>query len=84
MTLRKRMFHTKESQAKVAERFAVHPKRQHMACSDRKYDPGKKPFRKKVTPSDKPVKQKATQKKSDTDQPTTPEVEITEICGDDE
>ena len=60
MVLRKRMFHMRESQAKVAERFAVHPKKLHMACSGRKYDAGKKPSKKKQ-PLTKPTpKQKST------------------------
>ena len=60
MTLRKRMFNMKESQAKVAERFAVHPKKLHMACSGRKYDAGKKPSKNKQPMDKQTPKQKST------------------------
>ena len=58
MLLKKRMFNTKVSQAKVAELFAVHPKKLHMLCSGHKYNPGNKPSKKKATDSTTMTKQK--------------------------
>ena len=80
LLLHKRMFNTKVSQATMAHESRVENEKLHMAICGIKYDPGKKASRKKTTP----VKQKATEKKPTADQPTTPEAEITKICGDDD
>ena len=40
--LRKKMFHSKISQATLSKEFAVAEKKLHLAISGRKYDPGKK------------------------------------------
>ena len=55
---RKHMLNTKVSQAKVAELFAVHPKKLHRSCSGCKYNPGKKPSKNKVTDNTTMTKQK--------------------------
>ena len=73
------MFNTKVSQATITHEFGVENKKLHMAICGKKYDLGKKASHKKTVP----VKQRAMEKKPTADQPTTPEVEITKICGDD-
>ena len=55
------------SQAKVADNFAVHPKKLHLMVSGRKYDPGKKPTKCKISETPKTTPKKA--KKNLQDQP---------------
>ena len=47
--IRKKLFNTKYPQLLVAKDFAVAEKKLHLAVSGRKYDPGKKPPKKRRT-----------------------------------
>ena len=67
MLLHKRFFNTKMSQAKVADNFIVHPKKLHLTVSRRKYDPGKKLTKCKISETPKTTPKKA--KKNPQDQP---------------
>ena len=59
------MFDTKTVQLTVAKEFAVAEKKLHLAMSGHKYDPGKKPTKRKATAN----KQKATDTTTPKDQP---------------
>ena len=47
------------SRAKVADNFAVHPKKLHLVVSGRKYDPGRKPTKCKISETPKTTPKKA-------------------------
>ena len=68
--LRKKMFHSKISQATFTKEFMVAEKKLHLAISGRKYDPGKKFPKKKPHDKPKPKKKKAAKM----DEPKTDEV----------
>ena len=68
--LRKKMFHSKISQAALMKEFAVAEKKLHLAISGRKFCPGKKFPKQKPCDKPKPKKKKAAK----TDEPKTDEV----------
>ena len=68
--LRKKMFHSKISQATLTKEFVVAKKKLHLAISGRKYDPGKEFPKQK--PHDKPDLRK--KKAAKMDEPKTDEV----------
>ena len=51
--IRKKLFNSKVTQLCVAKDFAVAEKKLHLAISGRKYDPGKKALKRKLTSDDK-------------------------------
>ena len=76
MLLYKRFFNTKMSQANVDDIFMVHPKKLHLTVSRRKYNPGKKPTKCKISEAPKTTPKKA--KKNPQDQPQDQQKGITE------
>ena len=51
--IRKKLFNSKVTQLRVAKNFAVAEKKLHLAISGRKYDPGKKASKRKLTSDEK-------------------------------
>ena len=51
--IRKKLFNSKVTQLRVAKDFAVAEKKLHLTISRRKYDPGKKALKRKLTSDDK-------------------------------
>ena len=70
--IHKRMFDTKISQAELSQDFAIAEKKLHMAVSGHKYDPGKKPSKRKGEPKD-PKEQTEQKKPKMAQQATTTE-----------
>ena len=68
--LRKKMFHSKISQATLLKEFMVAKKKLHLAISGRKYDPGKKFPKQKPCDKPEPKKKKAAK----ADEPKTDQV----------
>ena len=60
--IRKKLFNSKVTQLRVAKDFAVAEKKLHLAISGRKYDPGKKPSKRKSTSDDTADPQPCTSK----------------------
>ena len=58
--IRKKLFNTKYPQLLVARDFAVAEKKLHLTVSGRKYDPGKKAFKKRRTSDVKTADPKPT------------------------
>ena len=73
--IRKKLFNSKVTQLRVAKYFAVAEKKLHLAISGRKYDPGKKALKRKLTSDVKTADPKPSTSKDESTSTQCPQAE---------